>query len=200
MFERDLRVMSVVKRWAIVPTVTEQNNAEHSFYVAMYANDMAVSLGLPRDVTLACVQGALWHDVDEVFSGDFPGPHKKMYFDMEKAKATIESLMDRVFGISLAVRMGRHLFKDSSKEKAIIGLVIKAADVMDALLYMTNEVRVFQNREALEHHQVLHKKLNELIDEMAGLGYDTMPIKTALHKAVLDIPFENSRLTYASSK
>lgn len=74
--------LTYTKRWVIAPTYREQSVAEHSFRVAVLADfilgrclalDRVNYEGVNREALLA---DALYHDCDEVFSGDCPGPDK----------------------------------------------------------------------------------------------------------------------------
>lgn len=67
-----------VERWTIIPTIRPQSVAEHSFGVAMIADAFCEELGLGRGSAIRqdATRWALWHDVDEIFTGDIPTPMK----------------------------------------------------------------------------------------------------------------------------
>lgn len=75
MFERELRTLSHVPRWAIVRTIQRQSVAEHSYYVAIYADQIAELIewqGSRRNL----MRLAMFHDMDEILSGDIASPAK----------------------------------------------------------------------------------------------------------------------------
>lgn len=137
MLERELRDLAHVKRWAIVRTIRDQSVAEHSYYVTMYANDIASYLGLDESVQLTILKKALWHDVDEILTGDIPGPHKKKIVDREKAKTFFQSAMGAIFG-QRAHRDGYEPDTDAHRTH-LIAAILKVADLMEAIHYLEEE-------------------------------------------------------------
>lgn len=75
------RRLSVVPRWVIVPTIQRQNVAEHSYHVAQTARwlmQFHASEGDEKlNLTMAVVDRALDHDVEEAATGDRPTPSKQ---------------------------------------------------------------------------------------------------------------------------
>lgn len=143
MFERELRDLSFITRWSIVRTI-----ADHSFYVALYTNDICHLLDLPAEIRLAALQYALWHDVDEIFTGDMPGPNKRALLRSEDSlanwKRQIKEWTTKVFP-SFHQRSGGH-----DAHIAIIKAVVKVADWMDAAIFMATEAQM-GNRVAETH-------------------------------------------------
>lgn len=88
MLERELREMGHIPRWCIVRTIRQQYLAEHTAMVALYANDIAVYLGLFPSEIGTLLQMALWHDFkEEIISGDITGPCKRAGMDAPARKA-----------------------------------------------------------------------------------------------------------------
>jgi hypothetical protein len=89
---------------------------------------------------LACLQKALWHDVDEIFTGDTPGPAKRaMVQDKNKAKEVTGAWMDDVFG---GVRQHRDGSGLNEFEGQVAHLILKTADELDAACQMASEVQM----------------------------------------------------------
>lgn len=137
MLERELRDLAHVKRWAIVRTIRDQSVAEHSYYVTMYANDVASYLGLDESVQLTILKRALWHDVDEILTGDIPGPHKKKIIDKEKAKTFFQAAMGTIFG-QRAHRDGNEPDTDAHRTQ-LVAAILKVSDLMEAIHYLEEE-------------------------------------------------------------
>lgn len=73
----DILRANSVKRWHIVETNREQRLSEHLFSVSVLAGEIAGQLGLnPGQVQLVMI-AALFHDIDEIISGDAPTPTKQ---------------------------------------------------------------------------------------------------------------------------
>lgn len=138
MFEREIKDVQFIKRWGIVRTLFQQNVAEHTFCVAMYANDICVYFGLDERTHLRVLQRALWHDVDEIFTSDIPGPSKRaIVSDRAGMKNTLRNWMRKVFGVEYSVRAGMPEMADT-----IADLVVKLADNMDAAMQMGIEYQI----------------------------------------------------------
>lgn len=69
------RELAHVPRWCIVRTIRTQSVAEHAFFVARYAIDIATALGIPASSRL--IEYCLKHDDEELHTGDIPAPYKK---------------------------------------------------------------------------------------------------------------------------
>lgn len=67
-----------VERWTIIPTMRPQSVAEHSFNTAIIVDAFCEELGLGRGsaTRMEALRWALWHDTDEIFTGDIPTPMK----------------------------------------------------------------------------------------------------------------------------
>lgn len=68
-----LRALDVV-RWNMVPTQRQQSLAEHTFMVAMIAEQIANECGIGAGMV---IHMALYHDLEEVMTGDIPSPTKR---------------------------------------------------------------------------------------------------------------------------
>ncbi len=75
------RRLSVVPRWVIVPTIQRQNVAEHSYHVAQTARWLMQFHASEGDeklaLTMAVIDRALDHDMEEAATGDRPTPSKQ---------------------------------------------------------------------------------------------------------------------------
>jgi 5'-deoxynucleotidase YfbR-like HD superfamily hydrolase len=142
--EREIREMAFVPRWSIVRTNRQQFLAEHTFFVAMYANDLAVWLDIEPFYMGALLQMALWHDMEEVFSGDIPGPCKRgglnsaarMQWD-ERLRGWLWRLFPR-----LDERDGSNHFPLSRERYEQFSAIIKLADYIDECCEMGTEIQM----------------------------------------------------------
>jgi len=107
-----------VKRFHIVHTLKHQSIAEHSFNVAMIAGLISERMEFDKKVTEQVTLAALFHDMDEVITGDIPTPTKI------RAKAQGVDLNDN--GILVP-----HQNKGS-----LINRIVKVADYIEAITFL----------------------------------------------------------------
>lgn len=144
MFERDLRTLSFVPRWVITRNIRTQSVAEHSFYVAVYAGQLAHYLEYEGDLG-TLLHYALWHDVEEVFTGDIPGPAKRSMVG-DQAELWLMMGLQARFGFSLAPLTGEGK------------LIIKIANLLDEVFYKATEIQM-GNRGAMHEYKLSSARL-----------------------------------------
>lgn len=133
MFERELRDLAFVPRWVIMRTIAQQNVAEHSFFVAAYAEQIARILEWKGDIGLL-LRYALYHDLEECFIGDIPGPVKAQVVHTENYNLmSYRGLNKRFFHM-----LGELLNDPPVDVKAII----KLADELEGVLFLCGEIQM----------------------------------------------------------
>lgn len=192
MFERDLRAVALVKRWGIVPTHADQELASHSWFVTVYANDLCLVLGVTDEVRLDVLKAALGHDIDEIFTCDVPGPHKKHV--MIQNSNWLHKAMEKVFP-RRADRWGVKL-----DNAILVKAIVKVADILESVLFLIEEGRM-GNDNVREHEAQLYSKLMAACDKVDEMG-DTLRLsrcKKDVGEAVAlarFAPLMNARITY----
>lgn len=142
MFEREIRDASFLKRWSIVRTLRDQSVAEHSFFVAVYANDICIALGLPPKVQLSALQYSLWHDFrDEIFTGDLPGPSKRGLLSAPGAREAWDDQLED-WSTSVFSNLSERAGAAPPDDALIAKLVVKLADWIDAAFEMATETQL----------------------------------------------------------
>lgn len=137
LFPPELRTASIVQRWSIVRTMNPDSVANHSFYVAFYALQIARLVNWPgpyADLTFM----ALMDDVEETFTSDIISPVKRRIVDegamhnfvseqmkerLPLIEAQLEAVADSMWGVS-------------------IERIIKVADKVDAAIFLIIEQRM----------------------------------------------------------
>ena len=128
-FPPELRTASIVHRWSIVRTLERDNVANHTFYVTIYARGIARLIKWEGDYEKLMMK-ALTHDLDETITGDIVSPVKAQIIDETKAGVYVGALLDeRLPGFASMIRTA-----DPEMDA-----IIKAADRLDALLFLINE-------------------------------------------------------------
>lgn len=124
--EPNVRMMSEVTRWGIVPNLRRQSIADHSYYVCLYALDLCNVLGLDARTAFYITQWCLLHDLPETVTGDIVGPVKRRTVDKDKL-AEFETSVYRSYQID-----GDGI-RSQLSERDI--WVVKAANLIDEVWY-----------------------------------------------------------------
>jgi 5'-deoxynucleotidase YfbR-like HD superfamily hydrolase len=143
-FPPELRTASIVPRWSIVWTLTRDTVANHSYYVTIYARKIAQLLGWSGNWG-ALMFLALVHDLDETITGDMVSPIKSEILDADRAAEYIEmKMMERLPDIAQEIHAIADWDDNPAKEKMVDDCwrIIKAADRLDALLFLIGERRM----------------------------------------------------------
>jgi 5'-deoxynucleotidase len=141
-----------IQRWILMRSAVPENVAEHSFQVAMLTHALCT---ISRDVfgnaevdAGSAVILALFHDAEEVMTGDIPSPVKHHNPTMLRSIREIESLASQQLLSMVPPRMAGSyaaLIGDGDRRRDLMRWV-KAADTLDAYLKCVMEEAV-GNRE-----------------------------------------------------
>lgn len=130
-------MLSFVPRWSIAPRLTQQSDAEHCYFVALYTSQLCHLLQIPEKVAWIAVGWALRHDAPEIWTGDPPGPAKKHFIDEEKHKAYVDQFAEHVHDFR---DYRAAVFELSPGMRDLILRVVKVADLMDECFYLRYEL------------------------------------------------------------
>lgn len=122
--------MAHVPRWAILRKNRVQNLAEHSFFVAVYAQQVASMIGYSRQ---SVTTYALYHDIEETLSGDIPGPYKRHAINKDGAQGVMHTTLVKKFGYDVC-----SVLSHTSQE---VKDIVSVADAIDELCYLIDEMR-----------------------------------------------------------
>lgn len=164
-FQRELRDLAYVPRWSIVRVAKPQSVAEHSYYTAVYALQIARLIHWEGN-WLPLVELALWHDAEECFTGDAPGPVKHRLYGPESGGVIASMMTDRFEGewMGPSTAYSPQGYKEA---KAII----RVASLVDDALYLMGELQ--RGNEAC--HAATHSVIKRLREAWAGLPGDQLP-------------------------
>jgi 5'-deoxynucleotidase YfbR-like HD superfamily hydrolase len=128
-FERRL---GFIPRWGIVPHINRQSVAEHSYYVALYADKICRMKGVQPNIRAGAVAYALRHDAAESMHGDIPSPAKKRMLGPGNIAAEDEKFKNEY----TAEDYDDHF---PPGEAFIIKSVVALADRLDAAMWLKQE-------------------------------------------------------------
>lgn len=139
--------LSLIKRWAIVPTIQTQSVAEHQFNVQRIVIKLASWFDLTESEDLFDLsQAALHHDDREALSGDIPQTAK--YFVKEG-----ESGIDT----------GQEVWYDEASPR--IKAVVKLADLLEGIHFLTMEIHLGNKYVELHQLQMIERVLKFVRDQ-----------------------------------
>lgn len=183
MFERELRDLAFVSRWAIARTIHRQSVAEHSYFVTIYALQLCQLLQIPRNDVLPVVVHSLTHDMDECFTGDIPGPAKRAIRDETKYDSYIKrGIEDRFKWITGSPNYDTYAIK-----------IVKTANLIDEVLYLCSE-RQLGNQSVEAFYQDSIRRLRMAWDDLPWLDVEQ---KKHVWKSHIEVAI-NSELTQHS--
>lgn len=159
--------MKYISRWGLMRNTRSENLCEHSFEVAVIAHALAVlrnvRFGGNADADRAAVL-ALFHDSEEIFTGDMPTPVKYYNGKIRSAYREIErDARERLLGFlpEDLKESYRPILEGNSPEDGGLLALVKAADKISAVIKCVEEKRM-GNEEFSQAEKSLRKAVEEM--------------------------------------
>jgi len=174
MFEREYRDLRFVNRWQIVRRLKDQNLAEHQYFVALYARQVAHVIGWKGDIG-ALLTAALVHDIGELISGDLPGPFKRLFSGQMwgDVEAEIDGILHE-----------RGLWRPHRNDDDV-DLILKVADLIDEAGWLHDEINL-GNTSLVNVLSNTMQRLHEAVNALTVIkGVDRL-IVLQLHNQIVD--------------
>ena len=149
-FAQAWRDMAHIPRWVILRKNRQQNLAEHSYYVTLYADQVARLIGWQGNYG-DLMRYALLHDIDETITGDIPGPAKRAAWDKTRAEERIKGVMTAKYGLDVI-----DVRSSATRE---VRAIVSVADALDEVCYLLEE--------KLSGNNWVHTVYNEAFDRLA---------------------------------
>lgn len=138
-FPPELRTASIVPRWSIVWTLNKDYVSNHSFFVTMYAVSIARLIEWKGRLDFLMYE-ALTHDLDETVTGDIVSPVKREIVDKARADDYVTQQLD--CRMPFIFDIYEDLCGDHGEQLDDVTKIVKAADRLDALLFLVVERRL----------------------------------------------------------
>ena len=137
--------MKNIERWALMRNSIRENISEHSLEVAMHAHGLAIianeKCGQELDPNEVALMG-IYHDANEIITGDMPTPVKYFDDDIMEAYKRVEDVASRTMVDKLPDYMKKYyepvFFQKEGKEYE--WRIVKAADKLSALIKCKQEL------------------------------------------------------------
>lgn len=172
MFNREYRELSDVPRWAIIRTIQRQNVAEHSYYVTLYAGQVADFIDWTGD-RADLLDYALRHDLEEMYMSDIPGPSKRaMMTDRVHYDEHCRAENVKRFGADYVKRLFYPVDETPEgdwRTEEEIKAIIKVADLLDECFFLCLDQQL--GNRAVE--TVFEHSLKRLLQAIVKLPCDT---------------------------
>lgn len=138
--------MKYIERWALMRNSTRENISEHSLEVAMLAHGLAIlakeRCGKDVDPNAVALMG-IYHDANEIITGDMPTPVKYYNDNIKDAYKRVEEIASRTLVDKLPDDMKKYyepiFFQQDDREYE--WRLVKAADKLSALIKCREEMR-----------------------------------------------------------
>lgn len=138
--------MKYIERWALMRNSNAENISEHSLEVAMLAHGLAIisneKCGNDVNPERIALMG-LYHDANEIITGDMPTPVKYFDDDIKDAYKRVEYVASKTMIRKLPDYMQEYykplFFQEEGSEKE--WKIVKAADKLSAYIKCLEELR-----------------------------------------------------------
>ena len=158
--------MKYIDRWALMRNSIRENISEHSLEVAMLSHGLAIisneKCGRNLDISRIALMG-LYHDANEIITGDMPTPVKYYDEDIKEAYKRVENVASHTMINKLPAYMQEYykplFFQQEGMEYE--WRIVKAADKLSALIKCMEELRT-GNQEFRTAEQSTRRSLEEM--------------------------------------
>ncbi len=164
-FHSELRTAAIIPRWSVVWTLNKDTVSNHSFFVALYSYQIANLIGWRGDKS-ELLFNALTHDLEEVYTGDVVSPTKRAIVDAGRSDAYVRKKMRETLPSILSTLDAMC----QSPHSENISLIVKAADRLDAVLFLTVELRM-GNKHVFSRCQDAKQQLEEAWYRLKPLNF-----------------------------
>lgn len=158
--------MKYISRWGLMRNTQQENIQEHSHQVAVIAHALAMIkntyFGGDINIDRVAVLG-IFHDSNEILTGDLPTPIKYYNPEISQAYKKIEDVSKHkllsMLPKELAENYASLLFHDNNEGD--INKIVKAADKIAAYIKCLEEMKV-GNKEFKKAGESIHKVIMDL--------------------------------------
>ena len=153
--------MKYINRWVLMRNTLNENIQEHSLQVAIIAHSLAlinnIYFGGDVDADKAAVLG-IFHDCDEIITGDLPTPVKYFNPEIREAYRVVEgSAKETLLGMlpeGLETQYRKIFYQDENEH---IWKIVKAADTLSAYIKCVEEMKAGNSEFSAASDSIMNK-------------------------------------------
>ena len=168
--------MKYINRWGLMRNTHTENIQEHSYEVAVLAHALALisnkHFGTDYEPERACIY-AMFHDTNEIITGDRPTPVKYFNPEIKKSYGELENVSKEKLLAMLPEELREDyrglLFYEEADEKYYP--IVKAADKLSAYIKCIEEVKA-GNAEFKQAEKATEKSIRDMKNPAADYFMD----------------------------
>jgi len=184
--------MSDVIRYSWTKVLNKENLAEHTYYVSIIADGIAEDLEKKFSLEIdryKVLKYALYHDIEEIFTGDIVSPVKYKSETLRKqfeevGNMILEEQLKSHFAWNTHISemiLSTHGAYETGKKEILENKIVKLADILQAIWYTMSEKNLWNT-----HLVHITQNLIEILEARYGSDqYFTdyvIEVKTYLHQ------------------
>lgn len=175
MINRKLFNLDTINRWSLNRVIKNETVAQHSYWVAFFTCCIVEELiteknSQKNEIKLKCIRYALFHDLDEVFTGDVSHQLKYNENNGEEIKKLIDEYIESQILLNFPSNDSLDkMFKECLLETSnIVKNIVKIADWLSFLKYLKEE-ESYGNKNILEVRLYCEKGLTNQIQTLSNV-------------------------------
>ena len=163
LIDMDILKMSALNRYNNRDRITQENIAEHSFYVSFAVMKLSEIFNVDNETKLRALQMSVLHDIPEIHTSDIPYPIKQKSPMLKTALEKLElEFMKESYPQFYETF---HQFTEDSEDDAVI--LVKVADAISVLQYAQREINLGNKTEdMMEIFTLTNIRINDGFKEL----------------------------------
>ena len=167
--------LSSIKRYNTRKFIIPQNVLEHEgsvTLISMVISDYFNEIGIKNN-TEKVMRMAIFHDTDEIISGDLPHDSKYDYGEVSKSIRSSLKLLEEISFNDIISKIKndklidkyKGIYKEIKAKECIESKIIKLADFIDVIIYSKIENKL-GNSSIIKEYNNSTKRFNELLEKI----------------------------------
>lgn len=163
LIDMDILKMSALNRYNNRDRITQENIAEHSFYVGFAVMKLSEMFNIDDNIKLKALQMSVLHDIPEIYTSDVPYPIKQKSPALKTALEELELEFMKETYPQFYELFDEFTFANDSDAV----LLVKVADAISVLQYAQREINLGNKTEdMMEIFTLTNIRINDGLKEL----------------------------------